>query len=107
MIVHLCLVLILIAILMFKGYSMSIYYIQILFYMPLMFMFFTTLSWATATISCISKDFEKLIWSIITALFWLSGIIWNPYSLQNELLKKIILLNPINYLQMDIEYFSI
>ena len=84
-------------ILLFCGYMPSLHNIQILFYMPLMFIFFTALSWITAPLSCISKDFENLVKTIITAIFWLSGIIWDPYSLQEGLLKKMILLNPVTY----------
>lgn len=85
-------------ILIFLGYAPSIYNIQIFFYMPMMYIFFTCLSWITAPLSCISKDFVNAIKSIITAIFWLSGIIWDSYSLSDGLLKKVMLLNPVNYI---------
>lgn len=84
-------------VMLFSGIKPSIYNIQILFYMPLMFIFFTCLAWITAPLSCISRDFENVVKSIITAIFWLSGIVWDPYSLKSEVLRRIVLLNPVNY----------
>lgn len=98
LIINLGLTVIVYVILLFSGYNPSIYNLQILYYMPLMFIFFTCLSWITAPLSCISKDFQNLVKSLIVAVFWLSGIMWNPYLLENEVLKKIILANPVNYI---------
>ena len=74
----------------------SWYNLQFFFYCPLMFMFFLALSWSTAPMSAFSKDFESLIVSIMSAIFWLSGIMYDSYSFQ-EPLKFIMLLNPINF----------
>ncbi len=96
--VHIGLIAISYVILIFAGYAPSIYNIQILFYMPVMYIFFTCLTWITAPLSCISKDFINLLKSIITAIFWLSGIIWDPASLKPGLLRKIMKLNPVSYI---------
>ena len=74
----------------------SWYNLQFFFYCPLMFMFFLALSWSTAPMSAFSKDFESLIVSIMSGIFWLSGIMYDSYSFQ-EPLKFIMLLNPINF----------
>lgn len=79
------------------GYPPSLYNLQIFFYMPLMYLFFLFLSWLTAPLSAISKDFHNVVKSIITAIFWLSGILWNPYSLENPILRQIILATPVTY----------
>ena len=63
----------------------------------MMFLFFLVLSWATAPLSAFSKDFENLVNSIITGLFWLSGIFWSTYDLSQPWLKKIMYFNPVNY----------
>lgn len=96
--VHIGLTAIVYIILLILGYAPSVYNLQIFFYMPMMYIFFTCLTWITAPLSCISKDFINAIKSIITAIFWLSGIIWDTYSLPKGLLKKMILLNPVNYI---------
>lgn len=79
------------------GVKPSIYNIQILFYMPMMYAFFVALTWITAPISAISKDFSNLLRAIINAIFWLSGIIWDPYSLKMGALRRIVLATPVSY----------
>ncbi len=84
-------------------HGVSIYNIQFLLYCPLMFMFFVALSWSTAPMSAFSADFENMIISIMSGIFWLSGIIYNSYDLDSILifgkpiLKYAMLLNPINF----------
>lgn len=78
------------------GIAPSIYNLQVFIYMPLMFMFFLVLSWSTAPMSAFSKDFENMIISIMSGVFWLSGIIYNSYDLP-DVLRRIMLFNPINF----------
>ena len=75
----------------------SVYNLQFFLYCPLMFAFFVALTWSTAPMAAFSKDFENMIVSIMSGVFWLSGIIYNTYTLENELLEKIMLFNPINF----------
>jgi len=82
---------------LFFGVTPSIYNIQILFYLPMMYLYFTCFSWITGPLSAVSKDFENIVKSIIQAVFWLSGIIWDPYSLKDGIVKSILLLNPVTY----------
>ena len=74
----------------------SWYNLQFFFYCPVMFVFFLALSWSTAPMSAFSKDFESLIVSVMSGIFWLSGIMYDSYSF-DEPLKFIMLLNPINF----------
>lgn len=74
----------------------SWYNLQFLFYCPLMYVFFVALSWSTSPMSAFSKDFESLIVSIMSGVFWLSGIMYDSYSF-NGILKYAMLLNPINF----------
>jgi len=94
---HIALLLISYVILLFSGVMPSIYNLQILFYMPMMYLFFTCLAWITAPLSAISKDFENVVKAPIQAIFWLSGIIWDPNTLSSEVLRRIVLLNPVGY----------
>ena len=77
--------------------GVSIYNIQFFFYCPFMFAFFLVLNWSTATMSAISRDFENMIVSIMAGVFWLSGIIYNSYDIKNDILRKIMYFNPINF----------
>lgn len=74
----------------------SWYNLQIFFYMPLMFLFFVFLSWSTAPMCAFSRDMENAIVSIMSGIFWLTGVIYNSYDLPSPL-NKIMLFNPINF----------
>ena len=97
LIVHMGMCVIMYIILLTQGYGPSIYNLQIFYYMPLMYIFFLVLSWTTAPLSAFSRDFENLINSIITGLFWLSGIFWDTYDVKNPVLRTLMYFNPINY----------
>lgn len=81
-----------------NGYFPDLYYLQIPFYIILSFIFFTSWSLFASMLSCISKDFANLVKSFVTAIFWLSGILWNPATINNSLLKKVLMVNPVTYL---------
>ena len=79
------------------GYGFSVYNLQFFLYCPLMFLFFLGLSWALAPMAAFSRDFENLIKSIMTGLFWLSGIMYDPYTVPVTWIRYLMRLNPINY----------
>lgn len=62
-----------------------------------MFIFFLALTWSTAPMSAFSKDFESLIVSVMSGIFWLSGIMYNSYGFDSPFLNKLMLINPINF----------
>lgn len=95
---NLILFVLVILIFMLNGYLPDIYYIQIPFYIILSFVFFTAWSLFGSMLSAISKDFANLVKSFVTAVFWLSGILWNPDTIKVEWLKNILKLNPVTYL---------
>ena len=80
------------------GYTPDIYYLQIPFYILLSFIFFTSWGLFASMLAAISKDFANLVKSFITAIFWLSGILWNPDTIQIGWLKKVLMVNPVTYL---------
>jgi len=93
--VHIFLSLIMYIIILFM-HGPSIYNLQFFFYCPLMFLFFTMLTWSTAPMSAFSKDFENMIVSIMSGVFWLSGIMYSSYH-KNKIISKVMLFNPINF----------
>ena len=102
--VHLFLAAIMYVIVAFSnGIGVSIYNLQFFLYCPLMFIFFVVLTWSTAPMSAFSRDFENMIVSIMSGVFWLSGVIYNSYDMDSILifgqpiLKYVMLLNPINF----------
>ena len=96
--IHLILVVVVILIFILFGYFPDIYIIQLPFYMLLTFVFFNIWGLFSAPLAVISKDYSNLVKSFITAIFWLSGIMWNPATISNPVLKKVLMINPITYL---------
>lgn len=95
--VHFMLLVPMIAYLWATGSAPTVYTLQIFIYMPLMFIFFEALTWTTATMSAFSIDFLNLVNSIVTCLFWLSGILWDA-STMSPVIKYIMYINPITYI---------
>lgn len=97
-IVHLILMGMVILIFILMGYPPTIYLLQMPFYMLLMFIFFTIWSLFASLLSSMSKDFGNLVKAMVTAVFWLSGILWNPETITIGWVKKILMINPVTYL---------
>ncbi len=95
--VHTCMMVIVILIFMLGGYMPSIYYLQLPFYMIFMFIFFTIWSLFSAPLGAISKDYGNLVKSLMTGIFWLSGILWDVRYLEIPWLKVLLKFNPVTY----------
>ncbi len=96
--VNLFLIVIMILIFVFMGYLPDIYIIQLPIYILLSFIFFTVFSLFASLLACMSKDFSNLIKSLVTAVFWLSGIVWNVNTIDIPWLKTLLKINPVTYL---------
>lgn len=97
-IVHTLLVILTIVIFLGTGHGLTVYALQLPFYMLLLFLFFECWSYFSAPIATISADFSNLVRSFITAIFWLSGILWTADSIDNRVVKFFLQLNPVNFL---------
>ena len=80
------------------GFAPDLYYLQIIFYLGLTFVLWTIWGLFSSLLAAISKDFSNLVKSLVTAVFWLSGIIWSSETITIPWLKKALLLNPVTYL---------
>ncbi len=82
------------------GY-LSLYALQFFFLCPVMFFFFLSLTWSTAPMCAFSKDLESMITSIMSGIFWLTGVIYSSYDLPETnmqgILEFVMLFNPINF----------
>ena len=94
-IVNILLIIVVIIIFSLFGYVPDIYLLQIPFFILLSFIFFTLFS---SFLGAISKDFINLVKSFITAVFWLSGILWDADRVKGVWLKKFLNLNPVTFL---------
>ena len=97
-IVHIFLILITIAIFMIMGKMPTIYMLQLPFYMLLNLLFFTVFSLFSGLLASMSKDYANLVKSFVTAVFWLSGIIFNINTVSEPWLKSLLMLNPVAFL---------
>ena len=96
--INILLIAIVILIFILFGYVPDMYILQLPVYLLLSFIFFTLWALFASFIGAISKDFVNLVKSFITAIFWLSGILWNAESIAIPWLKKLLMLNPITFL---------
>ncbi|MBR2786967.1 MAG: ABC transporter permease [Clostridia bacterium] len=97
-IIHLILLIIVIGIFALFGFKPDIYLLQLPFYMGIMFMFFNLWSLFASMLSAISKDFLNLVRAFVTAVFWLSGIIWDADTVTIPWLKRFLNLNPVTFI---------
>lgn len=86
---------IMIVIFILGGHNPDIYWLEIPFYMFLAFAFFSIFGLFSGLLGAVSGDFANFMRTITTALFWISGIIYNISNLNNEVLKSILSFNPI------------
>jgi len=93
--VHIALLAITIILFMCFGYPPDLYLLQIPLYMAMMFLFFVTWSLLTGLLSAISKDFQNLVRSMSTAIFWMSGIMYDINAISNPHMRLILKLNPV------------
>ncbi len=95
MAVHMGLMLILFGIYIAFGYMPTVYWLQLPLYMLMMFLFFTVWGLFAGLFSSISKDFLNLVKSLVQALFWLSGILYDANSIDVVWIRDILLFNPV------------
>ncbi len=93
--VHICLVAITMLVFILFGFSPDIYWLQIFFYLAVEFIFMTTWGIFAGLLGAMSKDFVNLVKSVSIAFFWLSGIIYNVYDIDNIAIRNVLLWNPV------------
>ena len=80
-----------------SGYYPNMYHIQIIGYSGLMFIFFWALTWSLAPMCAFSKDLESFITTIMSGLFWLSGVCFDSYHIKTDFIRKALLFNPMTF----------
>lgn len=95
LVVHSILLLATICIYCLFGYFPDIYYLQLPVYMLLMFVFFNFWALFAGLLSAISKDFLNLVKSFTTAIFWVSGIMYNVADIEYKWMREILMYNPV------------
>lgn len=93
--IHIILLFITTLIFMIFGYMPDIYMLQIPIYMLMMFLFFTFWSMFAGMLSAISKDFQNLVNAFTTAVFWMSGIIYDVETIHVGWIRAVLRYNPV------------
>ncbi len=97
-IIHIILMILVFACFFFSKVNLTIYIIQLPIYILLMLIFFNFLNLLLSTLSAISKDFCSFIKSFTTAIFWLSGIIYDISNIDIAWLKYLFYFNPVTFI---------
>lgn len=77
------------------GHGIDRYYLQLPLYMLMMFVTFTFWSLFSGLLSCISIDFQNLVRAFSSAVFWMSGIIYDVNTIVNPYIRIVLKFNPI------------
>lgn len=96
--IHIALMIIVAVLFIATGHMPTVYWVQLPFYMLLMFMFWTAWGLFSSMLGAMSHDFINLVKAINTAIFWLSGIMWDVNTIGERTLQKILYFNPVTYL---------
>lgn len=93
--VNLILQVIVILIFMLFGYMPDVYYLQIPLYVIMMVAWFTVWGLFAGMLSAMSKDFLNLVKAFSTAIFWMSGIIYDVNSIDVTWIRTVLQYNPV------------
>ncbi|WP_062108556.1 ABC transporter permease [Bacillus niameyensis] len=95
--IHLVMLVITVIIFQISGYPISVYLIQLPYYIFAAFCFVFAVSLITSTISTIVRDFHMLLNAVLRMVLYLSPILWQLTILEDPL-PLIMKLNPLYYL---------
>ncbi|MBR0308434.1 MAG: ABC transporter permease [Mogibacterium sp.] len=77
------------------GHAPDIYLLQIPLYMLMMVAFFIVWSLLAGMLSALSKDFQNLVNASSSAIFWMSGIIYNVEDIETTWIRVALKFNPV------------
>jgi teichoic acid transport system permease protein len=95
--IHIGLMIITLIIYSLFGYPPDLYTLQIPILMLFMLLFFIAWALFASMLSCMSQDFLHLVRSFTTALFWLSGIMWDTNKIHTQWVQTVLMFNPVTY----------
>ncbi|WP_160725743.1 ABC transporter permease [Bacillus sp. USDA818B3_A] len=94
---HVMLVIIIMGLLSFYGYSPTIYLIQLPYFMILCLLLLMAISLITSTLSTIIRDIQMVLPAIVRVLMYLSPILWSNEKLPPTVLH-FLKINPFYYI---------
>ena len=102
-IIHLFFVVVIAVIAVLYGFSPSIYWIQIFYYLFAAFVLLAGIGWLVSALTVFVRDIGNLITVATSVLFWATPIIW-PYGMLQGNYKYIALFNPFFYITEGYRY---
>ena len=96
--VNMVLICIMMAIFAALGYPPDIFWVQIPLYIFMMYIFFSVWALLAGVLGTFSSDFLQLVKSFSIMLFWISGIMYDANRIDNELIRSVMLWNPVTIL---------
>lgn len=79
------------------GIELTAYALQLAPIALLMLVFWICFSVMVSPLSAISKDFNNLLKALATPIFWVSGIIFDVFSLPLPWLSRVLAFNPVTF----------
>ena len=95
--VHLMMMCISTAVFVVSGFGLSVYFLQLPYYMLCVFVFCVVMATLLSALTAISQDVLQAVKSLITLLFWLTPVLWSADNLGAPL-KQVIFANPMVYI---------
>ena len=80
------------------GCMPTLYWIQFPFYVLMLFVFTVIWSLFTGLLSAISRDFHNMLKALVSAVFWLSGILFDINTIPYEWIRILFMFNPVTYI---------
>jgi ABC-type polysaccharide/polyol phosphate export permease len=96
--VHLMMMCIVVAIFIVSGFSLSIYFLQLPYYLICGVAFAVVVAMLLSALTAMSQDVRQAVKSVLTLLFWLTPILWSADRIGSPLLKAVVMSNPISYI---------
>lgn len=95
--VHLMLMCITTAVFIVSGFGLSIYFLQLPYYLLCCLAFTLVLGVLLSALTAVSRDVLQGVKSLITLFFWLTPILWSVDKIGSPI-RQIVMLNPIVYI---------
>ncbi|MCF6410120.1 ABC transporter permease [Pseudalkalibacillus salsuginis] len=96
--IHAALGIITILVMQFSGFPINIYYLQFIYFIFATFMFIFALALVTSTLATIIRDVQMFLQATLRMLLYLSPILWQVSSIDNEFIQLVMKINPLYYL---------
>ncbi|MEI5907582.1 ABC transporter permease [Bacillus spongiae] len=95
---HLILLGIIMIILQFYGFFVSVYYIQLPYMLICTLFLLLALGLITSTLATIVRDVQMIVQAVMRMLLYLSAILWPPEMIDNPVVIMIMKINPFYYI---------